>query len=324
MKKVAFIIPAHINPNVKFGGVLQLYLLAKCLTDHSSIFDGKVLRLGPELTWLDPNLKKLEESDATLHGYDSVVIPEVIPQATWWWLGVPNHYLYAQAFAEEYVKVPLNRLSNKAYWDLGYTGVFAVSPFVAHKLDEYRLWDKEIPVIPNIFTKEWLDTVGEVRKHTRRHQAKVLFVDRKGCEVFNDVLIKKISSDKTRDWEVSRISNATERDVIKEMASSKCVVLNYREEGFYRMALETILCGCVPIVYPAGGGEYFLAHRRNSLIVDDYDDIAKYWYYIKYVTSSNFYDDLPSLDFSVTIPHTEEAVCKILEESLIKKANANA
>jgi hypothetical protein len=315
---IAFYIPPHIPTDVAFGGVANIANIVAAINRHTKD-SAYLLRDGAQsrLSWVTGVPQMVMGGPEP----DVVVIPEVCAQdvrrfyAGGSWV-VGKRVLYAQAFAQEYVKPSLTGYRYNSYDAMGFTDFWAPSKVVAETIKNYT--KSNVSIIPNCISDEWLDVAEKTIETTKQNPRKILFVDRKGQNIFNDVIIYNLKK-RYSDLTYSRIATVSRDEVIHEMCTSRAMVINFPAEGFNRMALEAILCGCLPIGYHGEGGLEFLKNGYNCLLNNTYNDGKQTLEHIDNLLSEKHLLEnscCPLLQSRVSIPYKECDIAKLVIKTL--------
>jgi len=75
-------------------------------------------------------------------------------------------------------------------------------------------------------------------------------------------------------------------DTYNYYQQTKIIIMPSQNEGLSTAMLEAMACGCVPIVSNVGCQNEAVKHRYNGFLVENYQDIEKYVYYIKYLLTN--------------------------------------
>jgi len=310
MKHIFFVIPSHINPDVKFGGVENIYATALAVTKYLDGYTGYVIRKCPELKWLNPEYKQLERyKTSDLFKATAVFVPEVAPQELLNYLYIPNRIIFAQAADPLYI-------GNTSLDMFNCTAVACVSNFVKKAVKE--IYTGRTFILHDIIPEYWLNIVEKNRRRVARNSKKILLVDRKGAIPFNRVVageVKKIHD--LEDCDVVSVRGASTDEFVKHLLGSRIVVVNYENEGFNRIPLEAMLCGCIPVCYHGGGGLEYMKHKVNSLVVPRYSDINRFIYNIKWAMCPNFFTDCTEFNFKIPIRFDEKNIARVIGDNLI-------
>jgi hypothetical protein len=319
---IAFYIPPHIPTDVVFGGVANIANIAAAINRHTDS-SAYLLRDSTQsrLSWITgvPQVALPGTAGSrSILSADVVVIPEVCALHVRRFMGgewaTSKRVLYAQAFSPEYIKPSM--AGYHSYDPMGFTDFWAPSKVVAKTVKNHTKSD--ITIIPNCISDEWLDVVTKTLKTTTRDPRKILFVDRKGQNIFNDVIIYNLKK-RYSDLTYSRIATVSWREVIHEMCTSRAVIINFPAEGFNRMALEAILCGCLPIGYHGEGGLSFLKNGYNCLLNNTHNNGKQTLEYIDNLLSGKHFLEnscSPPLQSRVNIPYKECDIAKLVIEAL--------
>jgi hypothetical protein len=214
----------------------------------------------PAWTELDVPVSYLDDPAFAPGVSDAVIVPEVLASSE-----VVRRYPWRRfVFAQGSFLIPRGLGDASGYRELGYEGVMAVLPHVAHVVR--RHFDAEATLVPPFVAGHFFEPSSEPRRK------RVLFARKRAYDDLGipdqQIALRLIGSELRRrpDWELLCLEGFDHRTVGALMKASTFLVNLNTHEAFNTTVPEAMASGCIPVCYEATGGRDFLRDGENAIV----------------------------------------------------------